>query len=142
MNMTEHCAERIADLVCDTGREPADARELLGANELRLVGEHAAREPIEGSAQRLQFAQARRRHAASEVVRANVVGGAGECVERLDDDAAQHEPRVAGDQQDVDGNGEGQREACEMWPESRERARQHHGRQKWWAEPEEQLRAQ
>ena len=42
MNLAEDGAERVADLVRDAGGQSADARQLLGADELRLVLEQRA----------------------------------------------------------------------------------------------------
>jgi len=102
VDVAEHRTEWCSDLVSDARRETADARQLLRADELRLIGKDATRQAIDAGADVLKLADGCIGHASREIAVANLVSGHGESAERLEQRFVEQEPDAAEQEQHDD----------------------------------------
>ena len=96
--------ERIADLVRDARGESPDARELLGAHELRLLLEQALGHAIHAVGQLVELERIVRGDAASQVARGDRLSGSGGVAQRAHDEPVDLEGAERDDDHDVDGD--------------------------------------
>src|SRR5689334_13062785 len=91
MHLAKNGAKGISYLLRDAGSKLSNARQLLSANQLRLVLDHAFGEPIEGRGNLVQLPHRRLRHSTREIAGDDLFGCSNELTKRPYDRALQQE---------------------------------------------------